>query len=72
MAKKNFRIALGIEYEGTAYKGFQKQKSTKKTAQGQLDSALSKVANQQILTACSGRTDAGVHAYCQTIHFDTT
>ena len=71
MAKKIFRIALGIEYEGTAYKGFQKQKSTKKTVQGLLDSALSKVANQQILTACSGRTDAGVHAYCQTIHFDT-
>ena len=72
MVKKTFRIALGIEYEGTAYKGFQKQKSTKKTVQGLLDSALSKVANHQILTACSGRTDAGVHAYCQTIHFDTT
>ena len=72
MAKKTFRIALGIEYEGTAYNGFQKQKSTKKTVQGLLDSALSKVANQQILTACSGRTDAGVHAYCQIIHFDTT
>ena len=72
MAKKIFRIALGIEYEGTAYKGFQKQKSTKKTVQGQLDSALSRVANQQILTACSGRTDSGVHAYCQTIHLDTT
>ena len=72
MAKKTFRIALGIEYEGTAYKGFQKQKSTKKTVQSLLDSALTKVANQQILTACSGRTDAGVHAYCQIIHFDTT
>ena len=39
MAKKIFRIALGIEYEGTAYKGFQKQKSTKKTVQGLLESA---------------------------------
>ena len=72
MARKTFRIALGIEYEGTAYKGFQKQKSTKKTIQGLLDFALSKVANHQILTACSGRTDAGVHAYCQIIHFETT
>ncbi len=72
MSNKNFRIALGIEYEGTAYRGFQKQKSTNKTIQGLLDSALSKVANQKISTACSGRTDAGVHAYCQTVHFDTS
>jgi len=72
MVNKIFRLALGIEYEGTAYKGFQKQKSTKKTVQGLIDSALSQVADQQILTTCSGRTDAGVHAYCQTIHVDTT
>ena len=71
MSKRTSRIALGIEYEGTAYKGFQKQKSTKKTVQGFLDRALSKVANQQVLTVCSGRTDAGVHAYCQTIHFES-
>tara|TARA_Y100000590_G_scaffold140605_2_gene161355 strand:+ start:13706 stop:14497 length:792 start_codon:yes stop_codon:yes gene_type:complete len=72
MSKKNFRIALGIEYEGTAYRGFQKQKTTKRTIQGLLDSALSKVADQNISTTCSGRTDAGVHAYCQIVHFDTS
>ena len=71
MAKQIFRIVLGIEYEGTAYRGFQKQKNTTKTIQGCLDKALSQIADQNILTVCSGRTDAGVHAYCQTIHFDT-
>ena len=71
MAKKIYRIALGVEYEGTEYRGFQKQKSTKDTIQGFLDEALSKVANESIQTICSGRTDSGVHAYCQTIHFDT-
>ena len=71
MSKKITRIAMGVEYEGTAYKGFQKQKSTNKTIQGLVDNALSQIANQSIKTTCSGRTDAGVHAYCQTIHFDT-
>ena len=72
MSEQISRIALGIEYEGTAYKGFQKQNSTEKTIQGLLDKALSTVANQKIVTFCSGRTDAGVHAYCQTIHFDSS
>ena len=72
MGKQITRIAIGVEYEGTAYKGFQKQKSTSETIQGFIDKALSQVANQKIKTICSGRTDAGVHAYCQTIHFDTT
>ena len=71
MAKQIFRIVLGIEYDGTAYRGFQKQKNTIKTIQGCLDKALSQIADQNIVTVCSGRTDAGVHAYCQTIHFDT-
>ena len=72
MVKKISRIAVGVEYDGTVYKGFQKQKSTSETIQGFIDKALSQVANQKIKTICSGRTDAGVHAYCQTIHFDTT
>ena len=71
MAEEKNRIAIGVEYEGTAYKGFQKQESTTKTVQGCIDKALSKVADHKIYTICSGRTDAGVHAYCQTIHFDT-
>ena len=72
MVKEITRIAIGVEYEGTAYKGFQKQKSTSQTIQGLIDEALSQVADQKIKSVCSGRTDAGVHAYCQTIHFDTT
>ena len=72
MVKEITRVAIGVEYEGTAYKGFQKQKSTSETIQGFIDKALSQVANQKIKTICSGRTDAGVHAFCQTIHFDTT
>ena len=72
MVKEITRIAIGVEYEGTAYKGFQKQKSTSETIQGLIDKALSQVADEKIKSVCSGRTDAGVHAFCQTIHFDTT
>ena len=64
------RIALGIEYEGGAYAGFQRQ-STLKTIQGELERALSIVADQKIELQCAGRTDAGVNATGQVIHFDT-
>ena len=67
----DFRIALGIEYDGTNYFGFQKQKSTKQTIQGSLEESISKVADHKVKTFCSGRTDAGVHAFMQVIHFDT-
>ena len=65
------RIALGVEYDGTNYFGFQKQNSTKQTVQGSLEESISKVADHQVRTFCSGRTDAGVHAFMQVIHFDT-
>lgn len=65
------RIALGIEYDGTEYYGFQKQKSTSKTIQGHIDQSISKVANHKVRTFCSGRTDAGVHASMQVVHFDS-
>jgi tRNA pseudouridine38-40 synthase len=67
----DFRIALGVEYEGTNYFGFQKQKSTKQTIQGYLEESISRVADHKVKTFCSGRTDAGVHAFMQVIHFDT-
>ena len=67
----DFRIALGVEYEGTNYFGFQKQKSTKQTIQGSLEESISRVADHKVKTFCSGRTDAGVHAFMQVIHFDT-
>ena len=67
----DFRIALGVEYEGTNYFGFQKQKSTKQTIQGSLEESISRVADHKVKTFCSGRTDAGVHAFMQVLHFDT-
>jgi len=65
------RFFAQIEYQGTNYHGFQKQKVRKSTIQTKIESALSKVANHKILTTCSGRTDAGVHATNQIIHFDS-
>src|SRR5690606_41067179 len=65
------RIALGIEYKGTGYHGFQVQPNGVKTVQQALEKALSKVANEPISLVCAGRTDAGVHATNQVIHFDT-
>ena len=65
------RVALGIEYDGSEYNGFQKQKITEQTIQGNLENSISKVANHSIKTFCSGRTDAGVHAFMQVVHFDT-
>lgn len=65
------RIALGIEYKGADYHGFQKQPNGVKTVQQALEVALSRVANEPISLVCAGRTDAGVHATNQIIHFDT-
>jgi len=65
------RIALGLEYDGTAYNGWQRQR-TGKGVQEQLEAALSRVANEDIAVVCAGRTDAGVHASCQVVHFDTS
>lgn len=65
------RIALGIEYKGTDYHGFQVQPNGVKTVQQALEGALSRVANEPVSLVCAGRTDAGVHATNQVIHFDT-
>lgn len=65
------RIALGIEYDGSTYSGWQKQKSPQReTVQQYIETALSKVADRKVVVNCAGRTDAGVHATCQVIHFD--
>ncbi len=71
MPKKTRRIALGLEYQGTNYFGLQKQKTTEKTVQGLLEVALNSVSNETIKTFSCGRTDSGVHAYGQVMHFDT-
>jgi len=65
------RIALGLEYEGTHYHGWQYQ-TNGISIQEKLESALSKVANHPVTTITAGRTDAGVHALGQVVHFDTT
>jgi tRNA pseudouridine38-40 synthase len=64
------RIALGIEYDGTNYYGWQQQ-SNVVTIQEKVEQALSKVAAENITVTCAGRTDAGVHAFGQVVHFDT-
>ena len=63
------RIALGLSYGGGAYEGWQSQLSGK-TVQDKLELALGKFAAQPIRTLCAGRTDAGVHALMQVVHFD--
>ncbi len=64
------RIALGIEYDGTAYNGWQRQ-LTGLGVQELLEKALRRVANEQVECFCAGRTDTGVHASAQVVHFDT-
>jgi len=65
------RIALGIEYDGSDFAGWQLQASGVRTVQGAVEQALSTVADRPVRVACAGRTDAGVHATGQVVHFDT-
>ena len=65
------RIALGIEYDGTAYNGWQRQK-TGLGVQQRVEEALQLVADEPVEVTCAGRTDAGVHAAGQVVHFDTS
>jgi tRNA pseudouridine38-40 synthase len=64
------RIALGIEYDGAAYCGWQSQPDGR-TVQDVLQIALSQIAGETISVIAAGRTDTGVHAAEQVIHFDT-
>ncbi len=63
------RCLLYLSYDGSKYNGYAKQKG-KKTVQGKIEEALKKRFNKEIRTVGSGRTDKGVHAYNQCIHFD--
>jgi tRNA pseudouridine38-40 synthase len=66
------RYVLGLEYNGTPYAGWQIQPSLSfdRTVQGVLESVLCKVMASPVRVICAGRTDAGVHATGQVIHFD--
>jgi tRNA pseudouridine38-40 synthase len=64
------RIALGLEYAGTPFTGWQSQ-ADGRGAQDALERALAAIAAERIGTVAAGRTDAGVHAMLQVVHFDT-
>ena len=63
------RVKAVISYDGSAYQGFQKQTSTKLTITGAIEEALASLQINASIVG-SGRTDAGVHATGQVIHFD--
>ncbi len=64
------RFALGVEYDGSDFAGWESQPQ-QRTVQATLESALSRVADNKVETICAGRTDAGVHAAAQVVHFDS-
>ena len=64
------RIAIGLEYDGSGFCGWQSQAGGG-AVQDALEAALAVVADAPVRTVCAGRTDAGVHALVQVVHFDT-
>lgn len=64
------RIALGLEYDGRGFCGWQSQRDAC-AIQDHLESALARLAGHPVRAIAAGRTDAGVHALCQVLHFDT-
>ncbi len=66
------RVALALSYDGTSYNVWQQQHSpSMPSVQDALEQALSRVANESITVQCAGRTDSGVHAAHQVVHFDS-
>lgn len=64
------RIALGLEYDGSCFEGWQTQPHGR-TVQDALERALAGIAGTPLATVCAGRTDTGVHATIQVVHFET-
>jgi tRNA pseudouridine38-40 synthase len=64
------RIAAGVEYDGRRFHGWQTQ-GDERCVQDVVEAALARVADAPIRVSCAGRTDAGVHALAQVIHFDS-
>lgn len=65
------RWALGVEYDGSAFHGWQVQENLD-TVQLRVERAISRVADRDVRVICAGRTDTGVHGVGQVVHFDTT
>jgi len=63
------RWALGLEYDGSRFCGWQAQPQGC-SVQDSLERSLAQIAGESIKTVCAGRTDAGVHALGQVVHFD--
>ncbi|VFP87728.1 tRNA pseudouridine synthase A [Candidatus Erwinia haradaeae] len=70
MLNSIIKLAFGVEYDGTHYCGWQRQREAH-SVQEELERAIAKIANHVINVVCAGRTDAGVHAIGQVIHFET-
>lgn len=67
------KYALLIEYDGREFKGWQKQTNPPvRSIEEELEQAVSFIANEPVKLICAGRTDAGVHAMNQVVHFETT
>ena len=66
------RVAVGVQYDGAGFQGWQAQRPGVRTVQTVLEQALGRVANQPVRLVCAGRTDAGVHGVGQVAHFDTS
>lgn len=64
------RFLLGVEYDGAGFLGWQRQRQGR-TVQTTLEAALSRVADHDVHVVCAGRTDTGVHATGQVVHFDS-
>lgn len=64
------RIAMGLEYDGTGFAGWETQVD-QRTVQSCAEAAVAKVADHPVKVVCAGRTDSGVHALSQVVHFDS-
>ncbi len=66
------RVAMAVSYDGSAFHGWQSQRKPQvATVQEALEKALSSIADAPVIVQCAGRTDAGVHASHQMVHFDS-
>jgi tRNA pseudouridine38-40 synthase len=70
--RNTLRFAIGVDYNGRAYRGWQTQQPGVRSVQETLEKAIARVADEPVRVIAAGRTDAGVHASGMVAHFDTT